>query len=413
MPGEDFRSFYAATYAPLCAQLYVLTGNIDAAQNLTQAAFARAGQQWDRLTRDEDPVTWVRREAWRRAGRWHVSRRPGRPWSAERPSVHESTSAWPPTLAALPISAREALILHHVAGTPVSEIAAIIGVADGVVRAWLAAAPGDDVGDRLRQLRDGVLPLIQPSGVPQPRPLSPRWVVGGVGVAAVVAAAVAVMLVLNATATRLDATVGAGQTHVPSPSPSISTSADASRGPAPSPAPSQSVNATSATGAGPVVASSASAGGRGSNPTVSVADQLAGCLHLAEVSPVPNASMVTTVKWVGAPTACPPGAYARVFWASYYKTTDGSGVLFASGGPYQVNPTTPTVQFTVVYPLNCETFFVVAGPDAIKQTLTAAEMANQVDAYPNTPYGSGPPDSVFWNVDPNCPPSTARPPAGP
>jgi hypothetical protein len=35
MPGEEFTDFYAATYAPLCAQLYVLTGNIAAAQNLT------------------------------------------------------------------------------------------------------------------------------------------------------------------------------------------------------------------------------------------------------------------------------------------------------------------------------------------------------------------------------------------
>jgi hypothetical protein len=225
--------------------------------------------------------------------------------------------------------------------------------------------------------------------------------VGGIGVAAAVAAAVAVLLVLNATTTSVHAPVGAGQTPVPWASPSNSTSADASMDPTPSP----SVPATGATSAGAV--SSAVVGGRGSDATSSLQQRLAGCLYRAEVSPVPDATLVTTVKWDDPGNYCPPGAYARVFWASYYTTTDGSGVLFASGGPYQVDKTTPTLQFKILKPVNCAIYFVVTGPAAIKQTLTAAAMAGQVDAYPNST-GSGPPDSVFWNVG-NCPPSAARP----
>jgi hypothetical protein len=317
-------------------------------------------------------------------------------------------------LAALPIPARQALILHHVAGTPVAEIAAIIGAADGVVRAWLAVAPGDDVGGALRQLRDGALPLIQPPGVPHPRPLSPRWVMGGVGVAAVVAAAVVVLLALNTTTTRVDAPVGAGQTQVSSASPSISTSADASMDPTPSPSPTQSMAATGATGVGPVDTSSDFVGGKGADvgPTLSVEQRLASCLYAAELAgPFPDASLVTTFKWADYNNSCPPGAFARLFWTSYYKTADGSGVLFASGGPYEVDSTTPTVQFTIIYPIGCETFFVVTGPAAIKQTLTAAEMAGQVDAYSSTTVPGGRNDAMFWNVDPNCQPSPARPTA--
>jgi RNA polymerase sigma-70 factor (ECF subfamily) len=411
MAGEDFRDFYGATYAPLCAQLYVLTGNIDAAQNLTQAAFARAAQRWDRLTRDEDPVTWVRMDAWRRARRWHIPRRPAPPRTTESRAVQEWTSSWPPTLAALPIPARQALVLHHVAGMPVAEIGAIIAAADGVVRAWLAVAPGDDVGGALRQLRDGVLPLIQPPGVPHPRPLSPRWVVSGVGLAAV-AAAVVVLLALDTTTTRVDAPVGAGQTQVPWASPSISASADTSIGPTLSPSLTQSVAATGATGVGPVDTSSDFVGGNGADvgPTMSLQQRIASCLHQAEMAtPVPDASLVTTFKWVDPNNQCPPGAYARLFWASYYKTADGSGALFASGGPYQVDNATPAVQFTIVYPVGCATYFVVTGPAAVKQTLTAAQMAGQVEAYPSTLVPPAQTDAMMWNVDPNCQPSSARP----
>jgi RNA polymerase sigma-70 factor (ECF subfamily) len=412
MPSEDFSNFYAAAYAPLCAQLYVLTGNIDAAQDLTQAAFVRAAQQWDRLTRDDDPLTWVRRDAWRRAGRWHAPGPPAPPRPAQRPSVEEWTSTWPPTLAALPTSARQALILHHVAGTQATEIAAITGAADSVVRTWLDATPEDDVGGALRRLYDAALPHIQPPGVPHPQPMTSRWVVGGIGAAAVVAAVVAMLLALSTTTTPVDAPVGAGQTRGPWASPSISTSADASMTATPSPSATQSVGATGATGAGPV--SSDFVGGKGADvgPTMSLEQRLASCLHQAEMAtPVPDASLVTTFKWVDPNNQCPPGAYARLFWASYYKTVDGSGVLFASGGPYQVNNVTPTVRFTIVYPVGCATYFVVTGPAAIKQTLTAAEMSGQGEAYPSTLVPGGLTDAMMWNVDPNCQPSTARPTA--
>jgi hypothetical protein len=103
---------------------------------------------------------------------------------------------------------------------------------------------------------------------------------------------------------------------------------------------------------------------------------------------------------------------------------DGFGIAAAEAGSYAVRwaaeaglvaaarpirQVLGAVRFAIVYPVGCATYFVVTGPAAIKQTLTAAEMAGQVQAYPNTLVPGGRTDAMFWNVDPNCPPSTAPP----
>ena len=110
-----------------------------------------------------------------------------------------------------------------------------------------------------------------------------------------------------------------------------------------------------------------------------------------------------SVKW-NDHANCPPNAHARVFWVSYSMLADGTGVSYATE-TYQLDDATPTARFRISRPASCETWFVVVGPVAVKDTLTAAQMTGQVAAYPGTgPWTGGPSDSIHWSVDPACEP---------
>lgn len=59
--GEPFDQFYAREYRPILGLAYVLSGNISAAEELTQDAFEAALRQWPRLINYDDAGAWIRR----------------------------------------------------------------------------------------------------------------------------------------------------------------------------------------------------------------------------------------------------------------------------------------------------------------------------------------------------------------
>jgi RNA polymerase sigma-70 factor, ECF subfamily len=160
-PGFD--AFYAAQAPALVRQLHAMTGDLAEAQDCVQEAFARAWQRWDRLARYDAPQAWVRQVAWRlavsrfrragaglRAGRRHGP-------SADVPELSPDRVALVMALAALPAAQRRAVVLHHVAGLSVQEVADETGVPPGTVkarlyrgRAALAARLADDPGETRR-----------------------------------------------------------------------------------------------------------------------------------------------------------------------------------------------------------------------------------------------------------------------
>ena len=90
----------------------------------------------------DNPEAWVRRVAVNLAiSRWRRLRRllplaaassvPGS--DDDSLTRHDMAQA----LRALPLRHRHALLLHHVVGLPVAEVAAEMGVAEGTVKSWL------------------------------------------------------------------------------------------------------------------------------------------------------------------------------------------------------------------------------------------------------------------------------------
>jgi RNA polymerase sigma-70 factor, ECF subfamily len=142
--GEEFDGFYAASYRRLLKQLVAVTGDLAEAEDALQEAYARASVRWPRLVAYDSPEAWVRRVAMnvavsaaRRARRRAVALRRLGP----QPAVPELTPDALDLAAALrsiPLGQRQAVVLHHLVGLPVGEIARELGLPAGTVKARLA-----------------------------------------------------------------------------------------------------------------------------------------------------------------------------------------------------------------------------------------------------------------------------------
>jgi RNA polymerase sigma-70 factor, ECF subfamily len=139
-----FDDFYEETRRPLLAQLYAACGDLDEAQDCLQDAYIRAWQRWPRISSYDNPEAWVHTVAWRlAASRWHKTRSALRAWTRHGPE-RDATEPSPDSVALvaclqkLPWLQRQALVLHHVGGLPVDQIAVAIGVPGGTVKARLA-----------------------------------------------------------------------------------------------------------------------------------------------------------------------------------------------------------------------------------------------------------------------------------
>ncbi|MET7423874.1 sigma-70 family RNA polymerase sigma factor [Dactylosporangium sp. NPDC005555] len=146
--ADGFAECYALQFRQIAAQLSVYLGDLDEARDLTQEAFTRAWQRWDRISRYEEPATWIRRVAWNlatsRLRRLRVALRHQRSTRTEvvqGPEVHsEHGVAIRDALAALPDGQRRAVVLHYLVGLPVAEIAELCRIKEGTVRTWLYRA---------------------------------------------------------------------------------------------------------------------------------------------------------------------------------------------------------------------------------------------------------------------------------
>lgn len=140
----DFDAFFHATNRRLLHQLYAMTANVADAQECVQEAYARAWQHWDRVVEMTDPEAWVRTVAWRiAANRWRKTRnglnaqlRHGPPGLEGEPSP--DTVVLVAALRRISPEQRRAIVLHHLAGLSVEEIARETGSPTGTVKARLS-----------------------------------------------------------------------------------------------------------------------------------------------------------------------------------------------------------------------------------------------------------------------------------
>ena len=141
-PPPDFAEFYAARFRPLTIQLYGYVGDLAEAQDLMQEAFCRALMRWSKVSAFEDPEGWVRRVATNLAhSRWRRIKRSFEVFGGGRPPILPGPSPEHVDLVAallsLPDNQRRAVVMYYLGDMPVSEIASVVGAAEGTVKSWL------------------------------------------------------------------------------------------------------------------------------------------------------------------------------------------------------------------------------------------------------------------------------------
>ncbi len=139
---DDFDAFYTANYNRLTAQLYAYCGDMAEAQDAVQEAFCRALDRWNKLSKYDEPVAWVRRVAWNVAtSRWRRRSTAARHLHLARlataPEPSPDRVALVRALATLPPAQRRVIALYYLGDLSVAEIAAQDGIAEGTVRSWL------------------------------------------------------------------------------------------------------------------------------------------------------------------------------------------------------------------------------------------------------------------------------------
>jgi len=139
----ELEALFRAEYAPLVRALAVVAGDTESAADAVQDAFVQAFRHWRRIRRYDAPALWVRRVAVNRVLNQHRGRRrrdvavAGLPRPAE-PSGRDLDVG--PAVAALPPQQRTAVALHYLADLPVAEVALVMDLAPGTVKAHLHAA---------------------------------------------------------------------------------------------------------------------------------------------------------------------------------------------------------------------------------------------------------------------------------
>ncbi len=143
-PGaeEAYDAFFTASWARLQGQAYVLTGNRELAQDLTQEALLRAWTHWNRIAGYDNPERWTRRvlhnlciQSWRKS---QVRRFGNPPEIPTTPEMAEDHVLLAKAMRLLPGEQARALLLHDGLGLTVAETAHELDVPQGTVKSWLS-----------------------------------------------------------------------------------------------------------------------------------------------------------------------------------------------------------------------------------------------------------------------------------
>ena len=142
--SASFDAFYTGSSRRVLHQMYAMTGNLADAQELVQEAYARAWQRWTAVSSYDDPEAWVRTVAWRlAASRWRKARNGVAAMLRHGPAPHTpeptvDNVALVAALKQIPEAQRRAIVLHHLGGLSVGEVAHETGAPEGTVKARLA-----------------------------------------------------------------------------------------------------------------------------------------------------------------------------------------------------------------------------------------------------------------------------------
>jgi RNA polymerase sigma factor (sigma-70 family) len=144
-PDEDARTrFCIGEYPRLVGALTLYTGERELAVELAQEALARACRHWRRVERMAAPGAWVHRVAINLANSTFARRRAERRVRERlvglaEPGGAEITGAERlevrAAVAQLPVRQRAAIVLRYFVDLPVREVADVMGIKEGTVKA--------------------------------------------------------------------------------------------------------------------------------------------------------------------------------------------------------------------------------------------------------------------------------------
>jgi RNA polymerase sigma factor (sigma-70 family) len=130
---EQFRRMFVESYPSVARTVWLLVGDREVAQEITQEAFIQLLLHWRKVSRFEQPGLWVRRVAIRRAQRerHRIWQRIGVEQSAAPMPVStgpdEPDDAVRAAVQALPPKQRAVVVLFYFEDRPMDEIADLLG----------------------------------------------------------------------------------------------------------------------------------------------------------------------------------------------------------------------------------------------------------------------------------------------
>ena len=146
---ERFSEFYVRELRAMTALALALSGSRQAAEDIAQDAFVVAYRQWDRISRLDNPATWVRRVVINRSvslirRRVIAARHLARLWESGERVVSVEVSAetehvWD-EVRRLPRRQRQVVALRYVDDLSLAEIAEVLGCSKETVSTHLRRA---------------------------------------------------------------------------------------------------------------------------------------------------------------------------------------------------------------------------------------------------------------------------------
>jgi RNA polymerase sigma-70 factor (ECF subfamily) len=140
----EFDAFYSASSRRVLGHVYAMTGNRSEAEDAVAEAYLGAWDRWASVREYASPEAWVRTVAarhavssWRKAVNRLRAHHQDAP-CAEMDELGPDHVALVHALRQIPADQRRAIVLHHLVGLSVAEIAAETGSPPGTVKARLA-----------------------------------------------------------------------------------------------------------------------------------------------------------------------------------------------------------------------------------------------------------------------------------
>ena len=141
--GDGFDAFWDSDHAAVLALAAALTGDWGTAEDVTQDAFSAAHGKWDQI---DNPSAWVRRVVTNRAAS-HWRRRARETAALARFASRSRAVVLAPEydefwakVRALPRRQAQVVVLRYLEDRSISEIAELLGLAEGTIKATLSHA---------------------------------------------------------------------------------------------------------------------------------------------------------------------------------------------------------------------------------------------------------------------------------